>query len=122
LRKPGILDEFEVRDILHDVTEKYKEVIKDRLVEIVLFGSYARKKPEEYSDVDIMVLIDDTDENIKEYGRDLGEFVHDLDLKYDVLITPIMINFEIFKRYEDILPFYMNIIKEGVKVYGREAA
>jgi uncharacterized protein len=122
MKEPGILDEQEIKDILRDVTQKYKEVIKDKLVEIVLFGSYARNNPEEYSDVDIMILIDDTDENIKEYGRELGDFNHDLDLKYEVIISPIMINYGIFKKYEDVLPFYINIVREGKRVYGREAA
>jgi uncharacterized protein len=117
-----ILDKDEIKSLLSEISEKFRETIKDKLVELVLFGSYARGNPEQYSDVDIFVLIDDSDKNIKNYSNALDDFEHDLTLKYGVLVSTIMVNYKRFEEYKDVLPFYMNVEKEGVKIYERKAA
>lgn len=122
MSKTGITDVPKAERLLSEIIEKYKEVIQNKLVEIILFGSYARKNQEEYSDFDIMVIIDDSVENIKSFDRALEDINFELTMKYEILVSPIMVKFSTFKEYGDSLPFYMNVMKEGVIVYERTAA
>jgi uncharacterized protein len=122
VKKNGILDDNDMKFLLNEIMDKYREILKDKIVEIILFGSYARKNQEEYSDVDIMVLVDDTDENIRNVENEFGDFNHELLLKYEVFVSPILVSFAQFKEYRDILPFFMNADKEGIRIYERKAA
>lgn len=122
IEKSGILDKDEVRNLLSEVVEKYREVIQDKLVEIILFGSYARENQEQYSDIDIMVLIDDSDENLKKFDKLLENINFELTMRYEILVSPVLIKLNIFKAYRDCLPFYINLLKDGVILYERQAA
>lgn len=122
MKKAIIPGNEEVRNLLNDITKKYKKIIKEKLVEIVLIGSYARGDEEEYSDIDIIALIDDSDKNIKTLDRELEDFNHELTMKYEILVSPILLSYNRFREYRDILPFYINVEKEGVILYERKIA
>jgi predicted nucleotidyltransferase len=122
LKEFGVLNSDEIKALLAEVVETYKTIIREKLVEVVLYGSYARGSEEEYSDVDILALIDDSDENIKQLDRILEDFHHDMIMKYSVLLSPILVSYPVFTKYHDVLPFYMNVEREGVVVYERKVA
>ena len=86
--------------------------------QIILFGSYARGDYEEYSDVDVMILVDLRDNEIKQLTNDVIEISSDLGLKNDILISPIIKDVNQFNLWLPILPFYKKVINEGVTVYG----
>jgi predicted nucleotidyltransferase len=51
--------------LLSDIREKAKELTGENLVKIILYGSYARDRQDNYSDMDMMILVDDIEEDIK---------------------------------------------------------
>lgn len=104
--------------ILKNIEDLAKSIIGSKLVKIVLFGSYAHCKEEEDSDIDIMILINDSEENIKKYDVKLAPYVFNLALKYGVIISVLLKNNEQFNHYVDILPFYMSVKRGGIEVYG----
>lgn len=53
--------------IAHEVVEKIKPIFEDRLKKVILFGSYARGDYDGESDIDIMVMVDDDEINLKKY-------------------------------------------------------
>jgi len=118
----GFLETPELDALLKEIRETYSTILQDNLVEIVLFGSYARGDAEEYSDVDILIMVDDSAENMKKFDVQLDHVNHELTLKYEILISPLLISFENFVEYREVLPFYMNVEKEGVIIYERTAA
>lgn len=122
MKEFGILNQQEVQSLLAELVDVYKSLIGEKLVEVVLYGSYARGNEEEYSDVDVLALVDDTEENIRHYDTELEDFNHDMIMKYGVLLSPIIVNYSIFTKYRDVLPFYMNVEREGVVVYERKVA
>jgi len=122
LKEFGILNQQEVQSLLTELVDVYKSLIGEKLIEVVLYGSYARGNEEEYSDVDVLALVDDTEENIRHYDTELEDFNHDMIMKYGVLLSPIIVNYSIFTKYRDVLPFYINIEQEGVVVYERKVA
>ena len=76
-------------------------------------GDYKRK-----SDVDIMILVDlDEDERMKAL-QEISYFATDLELEYNVMLSPIIKNIDNFNSWLDVKPFYMNIINEGVVLHG----
>jgi uncharacterized protein len=119
---PRILSNEELKELLSEVADRAKEFIGPSLVEIVLFGSYACGKQVDESDVDVLFVIDDTEENVKIYDKKLGDLAFEMLMKYEIFVSLIVTGYNRFIEYSDILPFYMNVEKEGIKLYERTAA
>lgn len=87
-------------------------IMENRLVSIILYGSVARGTGTEESDVDIaLIMHGKMDAEIEDK---LSDFVVDLDLKYDRVFSVIDIDAEHFRQWISSLPFYQNIVREGV--------
>ena len=109
------------KDVLDTVTEKVcaaaKEVVGDKLEKVLLYGSYARGDYDEYSDVDIFILADIPQEDCCGIGSKIDSLTSDLDLEYNIIICPHVTSSAIFNTYSQTLPFFMNVIKDGVELY-----
>lgn len=53
-----VIPKEELLKILRDVKARLQEILGENLVEIILFGSYARGEAEEWSDVDVLVVVE----------------------------------------------------------------
>ena len=83
----------------------------EKLEQIILYGSVARGTNTEESDVDIALLIHGTmDANLEDH---LLDFIVDMNLKYNRVFSVIDIDYETFQKWENVLPFYSNVRKEG---------
>jgi predicted nucleotidyltransferase len=82
-----------------------------RLVEVVLFGSQARGDAVVGSDIDVLIVLQDTVSQFEEVAR-TSEFTSALCLKYDVLISRIFISEEEYLHSQ--MPFMRNVRREGV--------
>jgi len=107
--------------VLNEITEKVcaaaKEVLGDKLKRVILYGSYARGDYNEYSDVDIFVLADIAQEDCCDVGSRIYDFVWELELEHGVIISPHVTGYETFVSWLNVLPFYMNVVKEGIDLY-----
>lgn len=101
--------------VLEFVTE-LKEIFGEKLSKIILYGSYARGDYHVTSDVDIMILVTLSDEEIKRIENQVFDCAYDLEMKYGVDISPIIKNKTHYEYWVDTLPFYRNIQQEGVIV------
>ena len=86
--------------------------------QIILYGSYARGDFRPDSDIDIMILVDMSDIELKSYSEKLSYMTYDFNLDHDIDIKPIAKSEEIFNKWVVNYPFYSNIHKEGVILYG----
>lgn len=79
------LGEKNIENILHELKQELKRVYKNRLVSLILYGSYARGEAGADSDIDVVVLKGDVipDREI-DYMLDT---ITDLGLKYNTLIS-----------------------------------
>ncbi|WP_448902672.1 nucleotidyltransferase domain-containing protein [Eubacterium sp.] len=102
---------------LQEYTKEIKKVYGSHLKNVILYGSYARGDQTDDSDIDIMILVDLDDKNIKDYETKLSDITFDINLDNDLMIMPIVKNQNHFKRWIDAYPFYRNIEKEGVNLY-----
>ena len=70
------------------------------------------------SDVDIMILVDMSDLELKAYAQQLSYMTYDFNMDYDTDIKPIAKSEAHFNKWIVNYPFYSNIHKEGVVLYG----
>ncbi len=95
-----------------------QKVYGNKLKKIILYGSYANNTYDEGSDMDIMVLVDLEENEIKELHEQVIDLTVELTSKYGVVLSVIENNYENFYSWMDVVPFYMNVEREGVRLYG----
>ena len=104
-----------------------KEVVEEALklspsvYKVILYGSYARGDNTAESDIDIMIILDDTKQNTDACREKFYEISSDIGLKHDVLVSVLFRNKDNFISMQGVKPFYRNINKEGVLLYGQSA-
>ena len=107
--------------IMQNLIEQYVEAVKkiygSHVRQIILYGSYARGDYREDSDVDIMILVDMSDLELKVYGQQLSYMTYDFNMDHDLDIKPIAKSQQHFQNWVDVYPFYANVKKEGVKLF-----
>lgn len=106
-----------MEEILNQYTNKIYEIYGKNLKKVILYGSYARGDFNVNSDIDIMILVDLSDDEIKNYAVALSEFTFDMNLDNDLMLMPIVKNEEHFSYWSAVYPFYKNIQNEGVSLY-----
>lgn len=87
------------------------------LKSVILYGSYARGVYTKDSDIDIMILLDLTDMEIKKYRHELSGLTYDFNMDHDIDIKSITKREEHFQKRVSAYPFYSNVEKEGVKLF-----
>jgi predicted nucleotidyltransferase len=118
----GTINDKQLLDILADVKNEIRKIFGDKLRHLILFGSYARNEHAPDSDIDIMILVEESEERLRHYKYIVADIMGELSLKHEKLISLIEIPYNRYARYLDVLPFYKNVYDEGVEIYGRESA
>jgi len=72
----------------------------------------------EYSDIDIMILVDMDDMELKKYLDDVVSLSFDFDMNYDINISPVLQELNQFNYWLPAMPFYQNVMNEGVVLNG----
>ena len=103
--------------ISKEYVEQINIIFADRLKKIILYGSYARGDFNEFSDIDVMILVDMPDEEIKEKRWEIITVKCELDNKYDVFMSSIVKDVNHFNKLLPIVPFYQNVNDEGIVWY-----
>lgn len=98
--------------------EEIKKIYGTHVKQIILYGSYARGDFNEESDIDLMILLDISDLEIKSYFDAVSDMTFDFNMDNNLDIKPISKNIEHYKIWVDNYPFYSNISKEGIVLYG----
>ena len=110
-----------IKNILEEYVKGLLKIIGKDLRQVILYGSYARGEQDkngEISDIDIMILVDLNEEKIKEIEKKVIDYSYDLDLEYDILLSPIIENIENYKNRTRYMAFYKNVENEGVLLNG----
>lgn len=107
-----------IQNLIEQYIEEIKKIYGAHLRKVILYGSYARGDFRPDSDVDIMILLDMSDADLKAYSRQLTYMTYDFNLDNDLDIKPIAKSEDHFRKWAINYPFYANINKEGVVLYG----
>jgi len=106
-----------VNIIMNAIVHSMKNIFGGSLRQVILFGSYARGEQVEYSDMDVMVLVNLSDEELSQYNNVIAEVTTAISIKYGVLPSIIDKNYEHFHHWVPFVPFYRNVQTEGVEFY-----
>lgn len=79
-----------ISDIVLEFATDLKTILGQNLSKIILYGSYARMDYDASSDVDLMVLVTLSDEEIKKVENQVFDCAFELEMKYGVDISPII--------------------------------
>lgn len=95
--------------VLNGILKRYVDDVHDlygnRLKAVILYGSYARGDFRPDSDIDIMILVDLADEEIRKMGHFLSDITFDYNFDNDLEIMPIVKNLEHFNKWIRSYPF-----------------
>ena len=78
------------KEIIDEITEALRDLLKNNLIKIVLYGSYARGDFNNLSDIDIFILVDSEKEDLNKVLDLILDKLYELDLKYNVTINPFI--------------------------------
>ena len=109
---PGLLKQL--TNMCIDIGKVYGDVIE----EIILYGSYVRGQEMPESDIDIAVILrlPDTDE----LHRKMIDIVVDNELDLEITLSVITIEEDNLNEWKSTLPFYKNLLKEGISIWKNE--
>lgn len=105
-----------LNEVLSSVHRELEHVMGSVLVEMILYGSFARGDFDCESDIDIAVIVNKDRREIKTYQRRLLSFISEISLEYDILVSINYIPLSDFEEYKNVLPYYRNIDQEGVRI------
>ncbi len=106
----------ELNCVLSDTHKRLCDIFGKNLQNVYLYGSYARGEQTEESDIDVIAIVDLTKEQLAEHRRTVSDFSSELDLQYGVLLSVKLQDMETFTAYRNTLPFFKNVIKEGIPI------
>lgn len=107
-----------MKNLMEQYVSEIKKIYGSHLQKVILYGSYARGDFKTDSDIDIMILLDISDVDLKAYSQRLSYMTYDFNLDNDLDIKPIAKSEKHFEKWIVSYPFYANIHKEGVVLYG----
>lgn len=108
--------QIQLQNIVAQLHSAVQPLFKGRELDIILFGSYARNQADEGSDIDLLILVDESRDRIAELNWMVGDAAAELLLRYGVVVSPIVENRDYFRANAHVLPFFQNIQREGVRI------
>ena len=93
------------------LNQKYK----GQILEVILYGSVARNEPDEDSDIDLLVVTAQGDQELRD---EISMACYDIIIQTGVILSPLVMDEETYewhKKYGD--PFYNNVRKYGLDLW-----
>ena len=112
----SVLRMEEKRNILKNFVDKMEKLFGKSLKKLILYGSYARGDYKENSDIDIMILVKMSDEEIRLVKNDIYDLAFEFEINTGIEFSPIIKNEAQYEYWVDTLPFYRNVRDEGVVI------
>jgi predicted nucleotidyltransferase len=103
----------DIKDMLSQVKNLLEELYQDRFLEMILFGSFAKKNATDHSDIDLALVLSDTVDRIKEIDA-ITDAVYGIMLEHNEVFSFLPVSKDEIENSD--LPIYYNIRKEGIKI------
>lgn len=101
-------------EVLQKLIPGLVDIFHLSIYSIILYGSVARGTQTLESDIDIAVIVKSYTEKMHDEMTDL---VIDLELEYNKVLSVLLIDYDKFKEWEDVMPFYKNMKQEGITLW-----
>ncbi|MCL1820420.1 MAG: nucleotidyltransferase domain-containing protein [Oscillospiraceae bacterium] len=103
-----------VNEVIKKVIKAAQDTLGDRLDRVILFGSYARGDFDSESDIDFLIIAHVSQEEANKRRGDIRKRLPGIDIEYDLTVCLHVTGAEVFNRFQNILPFYQSVLREGV--------
>jgi predicted nucleotidyltransferase len=100
-----------VKEILDRLIPELTKIFDGVLESVILYGSVARNTQTEESDVDIALIVKGYTDEMYDSMIDMTV---DLELEYGKVLSVLLIDYDNFKKWENVMPFYKNVKAEGM--------
>ena len=107
------LERQKLKTVLNDFVAECRIAFCEKLSDVRLFGSYARGDHNEDSDIDVMVILDMGDTEVRRSRHDVCRIAAMLELKYNVTISPVLYSEDEYNVRKSF-GFCRNVETEGV--------
>jgi len=118
MKSKEMIKDSNLYKLINELENGLKQIYGDSLRKIILYGSYAREQEANGSDLDLMVLLDLSEEEIENTNEDVLELTVDLTTRYGIFISIVKNNIDFFNEWVDTLPYFKNVISDGIDIYG----
>jgi len=106
------LDCEAILKLLEELKAEMKEKLGDKLVQLLLVGSYSRGDYSASSDVDLVILADG---DLSQAERDaIDDPIAEYSLRHDVVISAIAYPSKVFLEYST--PFLLSVKEDGIAI------
>lgn len=112
------MDKSELTIVTNEVVEQALKLLADDIYKIYLYGSYARGDFTSESDIDIMIILHCDKEKVRNYRKQISIMASRIGLENDIELSLLLRDKKSFEEGQVVLPFYRNIVNEGVAIYG----
>ena len=102
----------DIDTILKRLKKDLKAALGEKIGDLILFGSYSRGDNTEFSDVDLLILVNSR--LTRDETRKVDDLIADYSLEHDVVISGLVYPIDTYKRFNT--PFLLNIKEEGIVV------
>ena len=102
-----------IKPIIKETKKSLEKILKNELKGIILFGSYSRGDYDNYSDIDLLILLSNNKLSLER--EKYKSIIYDLSLKYDKVISIIPYFYK--EYFNKKTPLILNVQKEGINIY-----
>ena len=102
----------DIDTILKGLKKDLKAALGEKIGNLILFGSYSRGDNTEYSDVDLLILVNSR--LTRDETRKVDDLIADYSLEHDVVISGLVYPIDTYQRFNT--PFLLNIKEDGIVV------
>ncbi|MGC9781242.1 MAG: nucleotidyltransferase domain-containing protein [Candidatus Heimdallarchaeota archaeon] len=99
--------------ILEPVKNYLLEIYGQKVKEILLYGSQARREPTKDSDIDLLVVVSDELDRIT-VRKSLSDILWEILMEKDELISVIVVPESFYNNYQS--PFILMVKEEGISI------
>jgi len=104
---------MQIEQVFKEFREKTAKVYGQRLKSIILYGSFAREKATQDSDIDLAIVLDGDVVPGEEIDR-MIDIITEINLKYGVLLSIYPVSEKNYKSVNS--PLLLQLRKEGVTI------
>ena len=107
---------YQLNAVTDEIVKCYRSVFGETIVDIFLYGSYARGDYDDESDIDITAIVKGDRLELQNKLKKIWNISADIGLENDIIVSPTVIPFDEYEEYKRTLPYYINIWKEGKRI------
>ncbi len=103
-----------VAEIIQEFATDAKNLLKDHVIAEYLFGSYATNTQTPLSDIDVLILVNQSTPDLQWQMSGLGS---EYSLEYDLCFSPILQDMQVWKKNQQAQTlFYQEVTEHGIRL------